>query len=84
MPLSPKANAIRQHLVNTGRLNDWFGIAKTFLKKRRQYRADPDWTCDHAGLAAKLKTELSGQIADVNDGHWNERAAWLCQKAIPK
>jgi hypothetical protein len=81
MPLSAKANEIRESVVNDGKGDYWFGVTKQFVEKKKQYEPGPNFKYDHHGLAKRLKAELSGQIDDVNDGHWDEFAAWLFENA---
>jgi hypothetical protein len=81
---SAKANEIQYRIVGDGKTDYWIGVAKTFIKKKDQYKAGKDWERDRAGLVERLKTELSGQFADANDEQWGEIADSLFKFAIPK
>ena len=81
---SAKANEIHDRVVNDGKTDYWIGVAKNFVKKKHWYRGGPDWIRDRAGLVDRLKTELSDQLSDANDGDWGEVADWLFGLAIPK
>jgi hypothetical protein len=84
MALSTKGQAIYQRLVDTNRVNDWVGIAKNYITRKKQYEPGPDYECDVKGFQEELKANLSDPLEDASDDNWEEIAQMLLKMAKPK
>jgi putative heme iron utilization protein len=80
MPFSSKAREIYDHIVSTGKVNYWIGIARSLVEWKDR-RPGGGYNRDVCALRDKLKAELSGAVNDAHDHHWEEIAHWLVYDA---
>jgi hypothetical protein len=84
MPFSVKAQEIHAHILKTNQTDYWVGVARRYIRRKRQYQPGPAYSRRLWSLTARLKAELAGAVPDASDSHWDEIANWFFELAIPK
>jgi hypothetical protein len=83
MAFSGKAEEIHNQIVNSGKAGEWIGISKSYVSRKGQYEAGPNFRYDRNGLRERLKSELGKVFPQTDDGHWDEIADWLFRETVP-
>ena len=84
MPFSVKAQEIHDCILKANQTDYWVGVARRYVRRRRQYQPGPHSIRRLWSLIARLKVELSGAVPDANDSHWEEIANWLFDLVSPR